>query len=164
VDLVITEPRLLFQALQKYSPTILLAPPMFFEAIATQFSNLPPFKQTLLKVLHACRELIPVRWVKTRLTRVTARKLQEVLGGKVRLMITGWLPSSAPRCGSLRRLARPSMRCMGMTECGLIAWNTPGARRLGSVGKPLRNASVRIAEDGEGSSNSHHATDVRLPF
>jgi len=149
VDLVITEPRLLFQALKKHLPTILLAPPMFYEAIANQFSNLAPIKQILLKALHACRELIPVRSVKARLTRITSRQLQEVLGGKVRLMLTGMAPIQRTALQLFDHLGTPIYEVYGMTECGLIAWNTPAARRLGSVGKPLHDASVRIAEDGE---------------
>lgn len=38
----------------------------------------------------------------------------------------------------------------GLTECGsCVALNTPRANRIGSVGKPLPHAQVRIAEDGE---------------
>ncbi len=38
----------------------------------------------------------------------------------------------------------------GLTECGsCVALNTPGALRIGSVGKPLCHAQVRIADTGE---------------
>ena len=38
----------------------------------------------------------------------------------------------------------------GLTECGsCVALNTPGANHVGSVGKPLPHAQVRIADDGE---------------
>jgi long-chain acyl-CoA synthetase len=38
----------------------------------------------------------------------------------------------------------------GLTECGsCVALNTPEATRIGSVGKPLPHAHVRVSDDGE---------------
>jgi long-subunit acyl-CoA synthetase (AMP-forming) len=38
----------------------------------------------------------------------------------------------------------------GLSECAsVVALNTEGARRIGSVGKPLAHAQVKFAEDGE---------------
>ena len=38
----------------------------------------------------------------------------------------------------------------GLTECSsVVSMNRPGARRLGSVGRPLAHAHVRLAGDGE---------------
>lgn len=38
----------------------------------------------------------------------------------------------------------------GLTECGsCVALNTPDATRIGSVGKPLPHARVRVSDDGE---------------
>ena len=36
VDIVITEPLMLFVALKKYRPTVILAPPKFYETIANR--------------------------------------------------------------------------------------------------------------------------------
>lgn len=53
----------------------------------------------------------------------------------------------------LRRAQKAGLRVYegyGLTECGsCVALNTPEATRIGSVGKPLPHAHVRIADDGE---------------
>jgi long-chain acyl-CoA synthetase len=149
VDLVITEPKFLFQALKKHPPTILLAPPAFFEAISTRFRNMPSFKKILLKTLHTCREKIPCNSLKSALTRMTSRKLQDTLGGRIRLMITGMAPIHRSTLQLFDRIGIPVYEVYGMTECGMISWNTPCSRRLGSVGKPLDDATVQISEDSE---------------
>jgi long-chain acyl-CoA synthetase len=43
----------------------------------------------------------------------------------------------------------PLFQLYGLTESGFIAWNRPGANRVGSVGRPVFADSVRIAGDGE---------------
>ena len=149
LNLVITEPRFLFEALKKHPPTIVLAPPAFFEAIAARFRNLPTHTRLLLAMLHACRTYIPLASVRDALARMTSRRLRDALGGRVRLMITGMAPISRATLQLFDRIGAPIYEVYGMTECGMIAWNTPAARKLGSVGKPLDDAQVRIAADGE---------------
>jgi len=149
INVVITEPSFLFQALRKHPPTILLAPPAFFETIAGRFRNLPPVKRALLKTLDACRKRLPLRRLRDAVTKVTSRQLQQALGGRVRLMITGMAPVHKATLQLFDQIGMPIYEVYGMTECGMIAWNTPAARRLGSVGKPLRDATIRIACDGE---------------
>jgi len=54
------------------------------------------------------------------------------------------LLSLAEECGL------PVFEGYGLTECAsVVALNTPTARRLGSVGKPLQHADVRIGRNGE---------------
>jgi len=149
LNMVITEPRFLFETLKKHPPTIMLAPPAFFEAIASRFRNMPAPTRTLLALLHACRKRIPLARLRTMLAGVTSRRLRDALGGRVRLMITGMAPISRATLQLFDRIGAPIYEVYGMTECGMIAWNTPRARKLGSVGKPLDDAQVRIAADGE---------------
>ncbi|MCX4745631.1 AMP-binding protein [Kitasatospora sp. NBC_01287] len=38
----------------------------------------------------------------------------------------------------------------GLSEnSSVVSWNTPGARRIGTVGRPLAHVTVKLAEDGE---------------
>jgi long-subunit acyl-CoA synthetase (AMP-forming) len=43
----------------------------------------------------------------------------------------------------------PIEEVYGMTERGMIAWNTPQQRREGSAGRPIPCADVHLADDGE---------------
>jgi long-subunit acyl-CoA synthetase (AMP-forming) len=48
------------------------------------------------------------------------------------------------------RAGIPAFEGYGLTECSsVVSLNTPDARRIGSVGRPLPHASVRIGEDSE---------------
>lgn len=55
--------------------------------------------------------------------------------------------------GMLRRaevLGIPAFEGYGLSECAsVVCVNTPGARRIGTVGRPLAHAEVRLAADGE---------------
>ncbi len=55
--------------------------------------------------------------------------------------------------GLLRRaeaLGIPAFEGYGLSECAsVVCVNTPGARRIGTVGRPLAHAAVRLAADGE---------------
>jgi long-chain acyl-CoA synthetase len=47
-------------------------------------------------------------------------------------------------------LGIPVYEGYGLTECSsVVSMNAPGARRIGSVGRPLPHAGVRLAADGE---------------
>jgi acyl-CoA synthetase (AMP-forming)/AMP-acid ligase II/pyrroloquinoline quinone (PQQ) biosynthesis protein C len=49
-----------------------------------------------------------------------------------------------------RKAGLPVYEGYGLTECAsVVTLNLPGADRVGSVGRPLPHARVRIAEDGE---------------
>jgi long-subunit acyl-CoA synthetase (AMP-forming) len=44
----------------------------------------------------------------------------------------------------------PVFEGYGLSECAsVVCLNTPGARRLGSVGRPLPHAKLRVADDGQ---------------
>ena len=52
-DLIVTDPTKLFRALKDLHPTVLIAPPMLYEAFETRFLNLPPWKQRMNRWLHS---------------------------------------------------------------------------------------------------------------
>ena len=49
-----------------------------------------------------------------------------------------------------QRVGLPVYEGYGLSECAsVVCLNRPGARRLGSVGRPLAHVEVRLADDGE---------------
>ena len=78
------------------------------------------------------------------------RKIREGIGGRVSLFISGGAPLGLPLAEWYADVGIRICEGYGLTETSpVIAVNTPIAHRIGSVGKPLGNVQVRIANDGE---------------
>jgi len=72
------------------------------------------------------------------------------MGGKAEEFISGGAPLGRELAEWYADIGIPIHEGYGLTETSpVIAVNTPRAHKLGSVGKPLANVEVRIAEDGE---------------
>lgn len=82
--------------------------------------------------------------------RLVFRKLREFFGGRLRACITGGAALSDDIYLIFTGAGIAIMQGYGLTETSpVISSNNPLAIRLGTVGKPIRNTRVRIAEDGE---------------
>jgi long-chain acyl-CoA synthetase len=82
--------------------------------------------------------------------RLVFAKLRQFFGGNLRSCICGGaaLPDDIYLIFTGAGIA--ITQGYGLTETSpVISSNNPSAKRLGSVGKPIRNTKVRIAEDGE---------------
>jgi long-chain acyl-CoA synthetase len=77
-------------------------------------------------------------------------KIREGLGGRVRTFISGGAPLGRELAEWYASAGIRIHEGYGLTETSpVIAVNTPGNHRIGTVGKTLPNIEVRIAEDGE---------------
>ncbi len=77
-------------------------------------------------------------------------KFREFFGGELRSCITGGAALSDDIYLIFTGAGVPIMQGYGLTETSpVITSNNPEAARLGTVGRPIRNMKVRIAEDGE---------------
>ena len=82
--------------------------------------------------------------------RLVFRKLREFFGGSLRFCITGGAALSDEIYLIFNGAGIPIMQGYGLTETSpVISSNNPQAAKLGTVGRPIRNVSVRIAADGE---------------
>ncbi|MFW0792855.1 long-chain fatty acid--CoA ligase [Gordonia sp. CPCC 205515] len=82
--------------------------------------------------------------------RLVYSKLRAALGGECECAISGGAPLGARLGHFFRGVGIPVYEGYGLTETtAAIAVNTPGAVKVGTVGKPLPGNSVRVAEDGE---------------
>jgi long-chain acyl-CoA synthetase len=82
--------------------------------------------------------------------RLVFSKIRDGIGGRVSIFISGGAPLGKHLAEWYADVGIRIHEGYGLTETSpVIAVNTPSAHRIGSVGKPLSNVEVRIAEDGE---------------
>jgi long-chain acyl-CoA synthetase len=82
--------------------------------------------------------------------RLLYSKVRAGLGGRIEVFISGGAPLGRELEEWYADIGIRIHEGYGLTETSpVIAVNTPQAHKLGTVGKPLPNVDVRIAEDGE---------------
>lgn len=93
----------------------------------------------------------PYQELRRRLADLVALgKVRALLGGRVRVIVTGGAATPTPVTEFFRGLGIDLIPGYGLTESSpVIAFNTPRHFRFGSVGKPIPGVDVRIAADGE---------------
>lgn len=110
---------LIAKALHDMKPSVLLAPPAFFDAMLGAIAK---------------RE---------------DGDLAAVFGGATRVLLTGMAKVRESTIESYRAHGLTLLEAYGMTECGVIAANRPGAWKPGTVGRVMPGVEVRIEPDGE---------------
>ena len=151
----------LSQALLEVRPQIFLSVPRVYEKVYAQVAMHAakfPAKQIYrwaLRVGRAHRAEIlagitprSLRWRLADL--LVYSKIRAGMGGRVKTYLSGGAPLGLPLAEWFADVGIRICEGYGLTETSpVIAANNPSAHRIGSVGKPLANLQVRIAEDGE---------------
>jgi long-chain acyl-CoA synthetase len=148
-DLIVTDPTRLFRALKDLHPTLLIAPPMLYEAFEGRFYNLPVWKRRMATVLGKLAGILPGRSLREKAARALFKDAYEALGGRMRFMVTGMAPTKRSTLEMFRLMQLPLFETYGITEFGGIALNLPSANKLGSVGRLLPGVQVELRPDGE---------------
>jgi long-chain acyl-CoA synthetase len=82
--------------------------------------------------------------------RLVFSQVRAGMGGQVKTYISGGAPLGRELADWYATIGIRIHEGYGLTETSpVIAVNTPAAHKIGTVGKPLPNIEVRIAEDGE---------------
>jgi long-chain acyl-CoA synthetase len=148
-------------ALREVRPNILLSVPRVYEKVHTQVElNAAKFPKKqiyrwALGVGRAHREEIlagktpqSIAWKLA--NKLVFSKVRAGIGGRVEFFISGGAPLGRELAEWYADIGIRIHEGYGLTETSpVIAVNTPGEHRVGSVGKPLGNVQVRIADDGE---------------
>jgi len=102
--------------------------------------------------LHASEQPLPRSLrIRHRLAdRLVFHKLRDLLGGRTRFLVSGGAPLSAEIARFFYGVGITVYEGYGLTEAGpVVSCNVPGHTRLGTVGRPLPQVQVKIADDGE---------------
>jgi long-chain acyl-CoA synthetase len=149
------------RVLLELKPTLLVAVPRVYEKIhfQTEQKVQGAAKRALydwaLSVGHEYRgEILTGRKPQAHTWKLANRlvysKIRAALGGRVELFISGGAPLGRELAEWYADVGIRIHEGYGLTETSpVIAVNAPQAHKLGSVGKPLPNVEVRIADDGE---------------
>jgi long-chain acyl-CoA synthetase len=151
----------LAQALAEVQPDIFVAVPRVYEKIRQQVilkaagSPKSTIFRWALSVGRAHRDEILAEIAPKALSwkianRLVFSKVRTGMGGKAAEFISGGAPLGRELAEWFADVGIPVHEGYGLTETSpVIAVNTPTAHKLGTVGKPLANVEVRIADDGE---------------
>ena len=148
----------LAQNMLEVRPTILLSVPRVYEKVYARVLDTAHSKGRIsLAIFHWAENVAMSRarggakgWAYAVADRLVFRKLRERFGGCIRFMISGGAPLSTELALFFHGAGLPVLEGYGLTETApILAVNTPEHFRPGSVGKPLPDVEISIAEDGE---------------
>ena len=129
------------KVLPRVRPTIFFSVPRIYERIWEALEKNPVGKRYL--------SLKSGPW-KRILGKILRRQTLRKTGlDRCAQLITGSAPCGERLLENFRGLGIEVHNAYGLTEAPLVTLNRKGANRLGTVGEPLPQTEIRIAEDGE---------------
>ena len=150
------------QEMLEVRPTVMTAVPRLFEVIRSRIlaglKREPKWKQDLFVAALALgarrvrgQSLGAGGWFADRvLEGLVRRKVRARFGGRLKGIMSGGARLDPDVGGFFLALGIPIMQGYGQTEAGpVISANPPDRIRIDTVGLPLPNVELRIAEDGE---------------
>jgi long-chain acyl-CoA synthetase len=149
-------------AMKEIRPTVLVGVPRVYEKIRQAVehkSDASPVKKRILawairlgaghrETVYDGRKPNALLWKLAE--KLVYSKVQEAFGGRVRVFVSGGAPLGIDTAKWFAAAGIALWEGYGLTETSpVIALNTPVSHRMGSVGKPLPNVELKLAEDGE---------------
>jgi long-chain acyl-CoA synthetase len=150
------------QAMKEIRPTVIVGVPRVYEKIrqaVEQKSSVSPVKKRILAwavgqgaksrdaVYDGQRPSAPL-WKLA--NKLVYQKVSEAFGGRVRAFVSGGAPLGIDTAQWFASVGIAIREGYGLTETSpVISLNNPVVHRMGSVGRPLPNVELKLAEDGE---------------
>jgi long-chain acyl-CoA synthetase len=151
--------------LSEVRPTILISVPRIFEkiysAISAQMEASPVKKKIFtwavgvgrqITDLKITRQVVPLELLATfhLAKKLVLNKVTDAFGGRLRFAISGGAPLSQDISSFFHAAGILILEGYGLTETtAAITVNTPFNYRFGSVGRPIGDTELKIADDGE---------------
>ncbi len=150
------------QAMKEVRPTVIVGVPRVFEKIrqaVEQKAAQSPLKKRLLAwairlgsrfagTVYDGRRPGSALWKLA--NKLVFSKVREAFGGRVRIFVSGGAPLGIDTARWFASTGIALWEGYGLTETSpVIALNTPIHHRMGTVGMPLPNIELKLAEDGE---------------
>ena len=149
-------------ALGEVKPTIVVAVPRVYEKVYEKVLTAPGLKRRIVLWARG----VAIEWAEVVLggrkpgprlkihhaiaDKLVFSKLRERLGGRLRFFVSGGAPLSLPIAKFYYGAGVLILEGYGLTETSpVLAVNIPHAMRLGTVGRPIANTELAIADDGE---------------
>jgi long-chain acyl-CoA synthetase len=154
------------QALLEVRPTVVAAVPRFYEKMYANILE-KGHRETGLKraifdwALHVAAKATPWRAYGKDVSAgvrmqwevadwLVFSKIRAGLGGRIRIFSSGGAPLAPELAELFWSVGLPVYQGYGLTETSpVVSTNEPGANKVGTVGRPIENVQVRIADDGE---------------
>ncbi|HEX6559535.1 MAG TPA: long-chain fatty acid--CoA ligase [Longimicrobiales bacterium] len=149
-------------ALPEVKPTIAVAVPRVYEKIYAKILSATGARRKLVlwarqvaldwadAVLSGAQPSLNLRARHLLADKLVFKKVRQAIGGRIRFFVSG----SAPLAPQIARFFYGAgvliLEGYGLTETSpVLAVNLPHAMRIGTVGKPIANTEIAIADDGE---------------
>jgi long-chain acyl-CoA synthetase len=156
-------PETVFENLREVSPNTFAAVPRLWEKIYSSLMTLRDeatgfgrwcFDQALAAggAWHCDRQRSPIHWLRYQFWNLLVlRNVRDLIGmARLRRGTTGAAPISPDQIRWFRALGVPLFEGYGMTETtGVVSLNSREREQVGSVGEPLPDTEVRVADNGE---------------
>lgn len=117
----ITEFTHVFHLCKTVKPTFIVAPPIFYENLIRIFPD----------------------------NENTQSNIHMGLGGNIRFLITGMAAIDKYILEYYQSRGLPLYEAYGITEAGMVSWNTPRKNKTGSVGYPISKDDIKLSKEGE---------------
>jgi long-chain acyl-CoA synthetase len=147
-DLIITDYTQLFAAMPALNPTVLIAPPVLYQMMYSEYEKYPAWKKALWGALGSVLSFVPSP-LRQGLARTLFQDFYKQFGNNMRMLVTGMAPIRRNLGKFFQRMQLPLCESYGMVEAGSITYRPAESRQFGSVGKVLPGTSLTFAPDGE---------------
>ena len=155
VQYVIKDPMALIDTCKQVNPTYIVVLPRILEkvhqGVQHSLAKRPAALRTAFKSMLGLRKALPLSGVRALTDPLLVKKVRGAIwGSDMQFLICGSAPVDRAILEFFDALGVPTLEVYGMSELGfLLTMNRPDRKRYGSVGEPLANVSIRLAEDGE---------------